>query len=104
MCLAESAIHSQGLGASVRLDVPDSVRLDAALFGEAQSRVVLTVKESDEAALADVADRWPVSLHRLGIVNSGRLVLHVGAETIIDTPVEPLKTLYEAAIPDKMRA
>ncbi len=104
VCLAECAIHSRGLGADVTLDVPDGIRLDAALFGESQSRIVLTVSESDVPALADIVGHRPVGLHRLGAVRPDRLVVRVGETTAIDAQVEPLKTLFESAIPDKMHA
>src|SRR5690606_5251001 len=52
VCLAESAIFG-GLGAEISLHRPDAMRTDALLFGEAQSRIVLTVdSEAVERAQA----------------------------------------------------
>jgi phosphoribosylformylglycinamidine synthase len=104
VCLAESAIHSGGLGADVTLDVPGGFRLDAALFGEAQSRVVVTVAESDETQLAEIAAGRAVGLHRLGVVSGSAVVVRAGATVVIDAAVDMLKSIYESAIADKMHA
>lgn len=42
--LAESAIHADGLGFDVTLPPRNGARLDAVLFVEAQSRMVLSTK------------------------------------------------------------
>ncbi len=46
VALAEMAMAG-GIGASVTLDAPDGVRTDALLFGEAHSRIVVAVQDTD---------------------------------------------------------
>jgi len=99
VCLAESVIHSDGLGLEAAL--PAAARLDAALFGEAQSRVVLSVRPDDAPALhAALTDHDGVRAHRLGAVTTGSLRLTVGDETVLDASPPTLAAPYEAAIPD----
>jgi phosphoribosylformylglycinamidine synthase len=102
VCLAESAIHSENLGLDV--DLPDAAdtRLDATLFGEAQSRVVLSVRPDDVNELeATLADHSAVSAHRLGTVTDDASVrLAVGGSPVIETDRATLATPYASAIPD----
>jgi phosphoribosylformylglycinamidine synthase len=104
VCLSECALHSDGLGAEISIDLPDGVRLDAALFGEAQSRIVLTTDDSDGQKLVDLASRWPVEVRRIGTVGGGRLSISAGDVTTIDAAVEELRTIYESAIPSRVGA
>ena len=104
VCLAESCLHAKGLGADVALDIPADVRLDAALFGESQSRIVITLSASDESRLANLVGDLPVGLHRIGTVSAERLVIRAGAGTAVDADVADLRTIYETAIPAKMHA
>jgi phosphoribosylformylglycinamidine synthase len=99
VCLAESVIHSDGCG--LKADLPAAARLDAALFGEAQSRVVLSVRPDDVAALdATLSGHDDVQAHRLGSVTTGSLRVAVGGETVIDASPDTLAAPYKNAIPD----
>jgi len=99
VCLAESVIHSDGLG--MEADLPAADRLDAALFGEAQSRVVLSVQPDDvEILKATLSDHNGVQPHRLGTVTTGRLRVTINGEAVLDTPRDVLTTPYETAIPE----
>jgi phosphoribosylformylglycinamidine synthase len=104
VCLAECALQSEGLGADAAIEVPEGVRLDAALFGEAQSRIVITADEAASSQLAEIASSRSAGLHRLGVVGGGRLVLRADVETVVDVAVSDLREIYESAIPDKMHA
>jgi phosphoribosylformylglycinamidine synthase len=74
VALAESCISSPGapMGASIKL-MADGMRRDALLFGESQSRVVLSVK-------AEHVDR--VSATRIGTVGGSRLVIDVEGDKL----------------------
>jgi phosphoribosylformylglycinamidine (FGAM) synthase-like enzyme len=99
VCLAESVIHSDGLGLEATLPAAD--RLDAALFGEAQSRVVVSVRPDDAPALhAALTDHDGVRARRLGAVTTGPLRLTVGDEPVLDASPAALTAPYEAALPD----
>jgi phosphoribosylformylglycinamidine synthase len=100
VCLAESALHSDGLGLDVDLPAADT-RLDAVLFGEAQSRVVVSVRPSDvDGLVATLADRDAVAAHRLGPVTSDGVRITVHDEVVVDAGRDVLATPYNTAIPD----
>ncbi|MFO8098188.1 MAG: AIR synthase-related protein, partial [Salinibacter sp.] len=101
MSLAESVIHSDGLGADVDLPPPrGGTRLDAILFGEAQSRVVLSVQPRSVTALeATLAEHEGVAAHQLGRVTEGDLRLHIDGTRVLAAPHAALAAPYETAIP-----
>jgi phosphoribosylformylglycinamidine synthase len=77
VAIAESAFRS-GIGATCDLgglDVPAGSRPDGVLFGEAQSRVVVTVHADDLPTLARLADDAGVPWARMGSVGGDRLVI-----------------------------
>jgi phosphoribosylformylglycinamidine synthase II len=99
VCLAESVIHSDGLG--LEADLPAADRLDAALFGEAQSRVVLSVQPDDVETLeATLSEHEAVQAHRLGSVTTERLRLTVEGDVVLDVSRDALAAPYKAAIPE----
>ena len=100
VCLAESVIHSDGLGLEVDLPATDAHRLDAALFGEAQSRVVLSVQPDDAAALdATLSEHEGVQAHRLGVVAESGVKLRVGRTLVLSTNQSRLAEPYKTALP-----
>ncbi len=64
-CLVESAL-SGNFGFSVSSE--EGLRKDAWLFGESQSRVVVSIKKEKEAALHNMLDKINVSYKKLGLV------------------------------------
>ncbi len=93
--LFESARTNQ-LG--FRIDTDQKIRKDAFLFGESQSRVVVTVKPEHEGLLAEIMAGSDVAFSLLGIVD--------GDKAIIDGEsygtIAELSELYERVIPDMM--
>ena len=85
------------------LDAPDtgiSGRLDAALFGEAPSRII--VSTSDGEALTALAREHGAPLVRLGRVAGDRLVLGAAPGTGpsgLDVAVDELRRAYEEGLP-----
>lgn len=98
--LAESCVFA-GLGAEVAL--PDSgARLDAVLFGEAQSRIVLSVAPDDAEAVRALVAEHGAQATPIGTVTDGGLMISVGAERVVDVAVEALREPYDTAIPRAM--
>ena len=95
VALAESCMSGpdRPLGAVVRLTL-GRLRKDAILFGESQSRVVLSAKPSHRQAILDLAKRFGVPVGVIGAVNGAHLVVYVGdersTERVIDTPITML--------------
>lgn len=89
--LAESAMAGKF---GFDIDTDDSIRKDAFLFGEGQSRVVVTVKPENEDAFTDLLLKSDAEFSCLGVVD--------GYEMIVDGKswgeVEGMKNNYESAI------
>ena len=105
VCLAESAIHGD-CGLSVTLDWPTSTRADAALFGEAQSRIVFSTTEAEAASVSSVVEDLPgVTAHRIGRVEGEAVRIQDADDTIwINTAVRTLKDAHEDTLPAYMNA
>ncbi|MBS1636379.1 MAG: phosphoribosylformylglycinamidine synthase subunit PurL [Bacteroidetes bacterium] len=72
MTLLESGL-TNGLGVDVASN--KAIRKDAFLFGEAQSRVVVSIKPANEAALTDALKKAGVSFEKLGTVKGKNIVI-----------------------------
>ena len=110
VALAECAFLAEPGAAGVEADVSvgvaapadgaaGSIRLDAALFGESQSRVVLSCAPASLPVLTDLASRHGVPLARLGAVRDGRFVLRFGSALVCDEETRGLATLWREALP-----
>ncbi|MFO0706440.1 MAG: phosphoribosylformylglycinamidine synthase subunit PurL [Nitrospira sp.] len=95
VALAECCMSGPGphRGAVVRLS-PGRLRKDAALFGESQSRIVLSARPSDRQAILDQAAQLGVPAAVIGAVGGASLVVYLGDERsttkTIDLPVATL--------------
>jgi phosphoribosylformylglycinamidine synthase II len=93
--LAENCISGpeQTLGAVVRLN-RGRLRKDAVLFGESQSRVVVSATPVHRQAILDHGRRFGVPAEVIGAVSGDRLIVSVGdegsMEPMIDQPVAML--------------
>ncbi|NGZ96236.1 MAG: phosphoribosylformylglycinamidine synthase subunit PurL [Nitrospira sp. WS110] len=83
----------QPLGAVVKL-TRGRLRRDAVLFGESQSRVVLSAKPVYRQSILDRATQYGVPVEVIGSISGSRLILYVGdehsTEKVIDQPVATL--------------
>jgi phosphoribosylformylglycinamidine synthase len=102
VCLAESAIFSKALGADVNLEVDDAMRLDALLFGEAQSRIVFTAPIAKADGVHAQLGEHPVQALRLGRVTEGPLRVRVNGRGIIHADRSDIAERYETAVPARM--
>jgi phosphoribosylformylglycinamidine synthase len=89
--LAESGMVNK-LGFNIKSD--SSVRKDAFLFGESQSRVVVSIKKEKEAAFTDKIKALGIPVFELGKVTSSDFV--VDGETIIS--VDEASNIYNTAL------
>jgi phosphoribosylformylglycinamidine synthase len=103
VALAESCMSGpdRPLGAVVRL-VSGRLRTDALLFGESQSRVVLSAKPVERQSILNHATRFGVPAQVIGSVDGERLVVQVENEsavnTVIDAPVDTLRDRWACSL------
>lgn len=93
VCLAEKAIASTGnLGAALSLgDAPETVLL----FGESQSRVVLSLPKHHVAKLKELCEQLALPVRELGEV----VVNTFSIDGVLSTNVTTLREQYENALP-----
>jgi phosphoribosylformylglycinamidine synthase II len=89
------------LGATIRLE-PQG-RLDALLFGEAPSRVVVAGPPESRARLEHAAADAGVPIHLLGKVGGERLTIEVGASKVVDLELAAARAAWLAALPALLR-
>ncbi|MCX5994240.1 MAG: AIR synthase related protein, partial [Chloroflexi bacterium] len=91
VALAESCIIG---GRGFKATLPVNGRLDAALFGEAQSRAAVSVKPGAARTLEEMAFKVGVPVVRIGMVGGGRMVL----KGIADLPVRDLEQAWNQVL------
>ncbi len=79
-------------------------RCDALLFGEAPSRVVVSLPEEKLPALADLARGHGVPIERVGRVGGDRLVVTVNGRALVDESTADLESVWREALPCLMGA
>ena len=104
MCIAESIIFSDTLGAQIEFDGEPNIRLDAWLFGESQSRIVFSITPENEGRLRELIASMAVQATRVGVVTDENLVIRYHDRTLISFEQAALKAAYENTIPQLMRS
>jgi phosphoribosylformylglycinamidine synthase len=97
VALAECCTSSKDrkVGAVVRL-TPGRLRNDAVLFGESQSRIVLSAKKTERKAILERAESTGVPAEVIGGVGGEKLVIYLGNEHSTTKTVDlPVPELYE---------
>ncbi|MCG2678281.1 phosphoribosylformylglycinamidine synthase subunit PurL [bacterium] len=104
--LAESAITNAGkmLGAAIKLDELKNkdIRLDELLFGEAPSRIVVSLSKDNLEALKKVAKKHAVSYQVLGNVEGEALAIEYKGKKVIALPLTKLSDTWRNAIPSRL--
>lgn len=101
-CLAESCMSNAKnmMGAVVEVDdlKKDDLRLDDILFGEAPSRIVVSVNRDNLSTLERIANKHSISYYQLGKVNGTQLIVKYNNQEITNLPVTTLSDTWRNAI------
>ncbi len=98
VCAAECALLSPGhLGCE--LDLGDRVRPDALLFGEGQSRIVVSSPGPKLPALLRLARKKGIRAKAIGLVQGRAVVIRQRGREIVRLPVKRLHQAWKNAIP-----
>jgi phosphoribosylformylglycinamidine synthase len=96
VALAKSSLDPKG-GVGATIDIKDeSIRNDALLFGESQSRIIVTLKESDLEALTTITRAKEVPSRVIGRVGGESLKIN----DLIDLSLEEVSIKWKSAIED----
>lgn len=103
VALAEACLGGPGtpIGVDVRLN--ETIRPDALLFGESQSRIIVSLKESDWPRLEKIAEAHRVPVQRLGIVGGTRLRLR-GPTCELDLSIEEVEKAWRSGLTSTLSA
>ena len=102
VCLAESAfLGDRKPGCSI--DLGDRIRPDALLFGETQSRIVVTVSPRRAAELLALAKKRKVRASRIGRVGGADIVVRVRRREVLRVPVAAAFKAWKESIPSRYK-
>jgi phosphoribosylformylglycinamidine synthase len=91
-----SSFHTASRGASVSLSATDFPA--GVLFGEYQSRILVTLDEAHWGALQKIASGHGVELLRLGTTGGDRLTIQEGGSILMDEPVTELESIWRHSL------
>ena len=100
VALSESLLGrlNHPLGAQVELNFGNRLRKDSLLFGESQSRVLVSVDSNNERPLELLAKKYGVPYFKIGQVTPSRLKIG----SFIDLSSDEIEKTYRNAIPKRM--
>jgi phosphoribosylformylglycinamidine synthase II len=98
VALAECCVSGPGVGHGAVIELEGAIRPDALLFGESQSRVILSLRRRHLGRLRELATAHEVPLTVLGEVRGRRLVI----SPLIDVEVDDLRRVWASALPRRM--
>ena len=98
VCAAECGFLGSG-GLGCELDLDDDIRADALLFGEAQSRILVSLPSSNVDALLRLAKREGIEARRIGKVGGDSFLIRRKGQDILMIPVGTAYAAWKEAIP-----
>ena len=101
VCLAECVITNPkgNIGAAVKL-VKSDIRSDALLFGESQSRIVISVNPEHVSKVSDLCKKKGVPCYEVGEVDGDRLKI----DGLIDINLKDLEKAWKNGIPQLLNS
>ena len=102
VCLAECVFHSgKRLGCSI--DLKDRIRADALLFGESQSRIVVTAGPRRAGKVLALARKRKVKARVIGRTGGHDIVVRVRRREVVRVPVGDAFKAWKEAIPSRYK-
>jgi phosphoribosylformylglycinamidine synthase II len=99
VCAAECAFLSPNkIGCS--LELKSDLRPDALLFGETQSRILITISDKNLESVLSLAEKHNISAVVLGTTGGDMFKISVNDMSIIEVPVIEAFKAWKQAIPD----
>ncbi len=106
VCLTESCITDSGRMKGAILELGElkkrDMRLDDILFGEAPSRIVVSLKSSNLRRLEKIAEKHAISCCKLGKVGGKNLTVKSDNLEVINLSLGELSNAWRNAIPKRM--
>jgi phosphoribosylformylglycinamidine synthase len=80
------------------LDIDSTLRNDAVLFGESQSRILISFSAKDRLAVEGVAEAMEVPFAVIGKVGGNTLIMNINGKEFIRKGISHLKQLWFGAL------
>ncbi|MFA5104308.1 MAG: phosphoribosylformylglycinamidine synthase subunit PurL [Candidatus Margulisiibacteriota bacterium] len=100
VALAECCIEG-GIGAKVSLE--EKMNNISLLFGESQSRIIITIKPGDIFSLTGLAKKFGAPISVIGKVGGSSLKINNGKKKLVDIKLGKIASAYKDSIPLVMR-
>ena len=94
VALAECCMSDQNNMIGAKITLVPGIRADAALFGESQSRIIVTCKKENLCKIEELAIENNLVCNELGVVGGDNLEI----ANLINLPVEQLSQTWRSAI------
>jgi len=102
ICAAESCLLGQGEN-GCELDLDDEIRPDALLFGETQSRIMVSASQGRLSELLDLAASKNVPARVIGRTGGNDLVIRQRGRELVRLPIGRLFVAWKNALPEALR-
>ncbi len=103
VALAECCMSGQAL-IGAKINLADDERIDAVLFGESQSRVILSCSKENLKKIQAIANKHKAPLAAIGTTGGDRLEIGIGSKRLVSTPVSKLKGTWAGALEKALNA
>ena len=102
IAIAEGCIYEEGKNIGAEVKLTENMRKDALLFGESQSRIILSIQEDRIEELKKIISKHMVPARIIGKVGGDRLIIKKGKESLIDLSLKDIEQAWRRAIPEIM--
>jgi len=98
VAIAESCISHPLAPKGATLDIDSTLRNDAVLFGESQSRILISFSAKDRLAVEGAAEAMEVPFAVIGKVGGNTLIMNINGKEFIRKGISHLKQLWFGAL------
>ncbi len=102
VALVESCILGEGILRGVRIELLSDIRPDFLLFGEDQSRVILSVRPEKYDKIQTLLNFYKIPFSKIGQVETEGFSIRINAKTIIESDIRELSEKYLRSIESVM--
>ncbi|MCD6231020.1 phosphoribosylformylglycinamidine synthase subunit PurL [Candidatus Aerophobetes bacterium] len=105
IALAESCIFNSPNIRGAKISLPlSNLRSDALLFGETQSRILISCSLSNFPLIKEIAEKNKVPLLKIGEVGGKRLIILREGKELINLEIEELENIWRMGIPKRVNS
>ncbi|MEK6678947.1 MAG: phosphoribosylformylglycinamidine synthase subunit PurL [Nitrospirota bacterium] len=100
--LSESCISNKDKKIGAVIDLNENMRTDALLFGETQSRIIITASPAKIDSLKNVLEGYKIPYTLIGKVGGERLIINNNSSRLIDISIDNLNNAWRDSIRNMM--